>query len=292
MVMTKVTNMNAKAAGSKKPGNKLNRIWIGDCRRMKAVPDNSVHLLLTSPPYNVEMEYEDKLSVKEYEDFTLEWITEGFRTLVEGGRIAINVGNMGRKPYYFLSDLIVRTCLSLGMLARGEIIWFKGWSMAAGGTKWGSWCDASNPVTRDCHEYIIVFSKGTYKLDCTGFEKDIENGTAFAQNTLSVWYIKPETSRDHPAPFPVELAKRLIQLYTRPGMTVLDPFIGSGTTAVAAMVLARPRKFIGYELDDGYARAAIKRIRSCSNHKIEEYVNIKEPVVQHQQRVQTLDAFM
>lgn len=285
MVMTKMAE------------TKLNRILIGDCRRMKAVPDNSVHLVVTSPPYNQDIpyaNYKDKIPEDEYMAFTRAWIHECWRVLVSGGRIAVNVGNMGRKPYRFLSDLIVRELESMpGALARGEIIWFKGWSMAAGGTAWGSWCNASNPVTRDCHEYVIVFSKDTYKLDCTGFEKDIKDGTAFARNTLSVWLVPPETCREHPAPFPVELAKRIIQLYTRPGMTILDPFMGSGTTGVACVILARPRKFIGYELDGIYARAAINRIKRYQNHKLEEYVTIKESAIQrHRVSPRTLDAFV
>jgi len=277
-----------------KPIFKTNHVYVGDCRHMRSIPDGSVHLVVTSPPYNQGIEYDawdDKLAQDVYETFTRAWIRESCRILASGGRIAVNVGNMGRKPYRFLSDLIVREIEAVpGMLARGEIIWFKGYSMAAGGTKWGSWCDASNPVTRDCHEYVIVFSKDTYKLDCKGFEKDIKDGTAFARNTLSVWQIPPETAGNHPAPFPVELAKRLIQLYTRPGMVVCDPFMGSGTTGMAAVLLPRPRQFVGYEISTDYARLAIKRIRGVHNHKIEEYVDAKncmkeQVVVGQQQRV-------
>jgi site-specific DNA-methyltransferase (adenine-specific) len=245
---------------------KRNHVYPGDVLEvLRGLPDDIFHLIVTSPPYNVEKDYgngdTDNLSVVEYREFTRKWITECHRVLVTGGRIAINVGNTGRKPYKYLSDLIVSILEELGMLARQEFIWYKGHAVAAGKTAWGSYCDAMNPITRDCHEYIEVFSKDDYRLDCDGFPDPDITKTEFALCSFSVWEIKPAHGlRWHPAPFPEEIPYRLMKFYTRPGMLVLDPFMGSGTTAAVANSIGR--EWVGIEKNPEFIKRAMVRLKS------------------------------
>lgn len=132
---------------------KLDTVHAGDARHMDEIEDGSVHLVVTSPPYNVEIDYgaghDDNIDDEAYLKFTRDWIAECIRVLVPGGRIAINVANTGRKPYRYLNMKIVNECLAQGLLARQEFIWFKGYAAAAAKTSWGSWCDVRNPITRD-----------------------------------------------------------------------------------------------------------------------------------------------
>lgn len=238
-----------------------NVIDVGDATSLP-LPNNCIHLVVTSPPYNVKIgygKYVDDLSTTEYEIFTEKWLREVQRVLVPGGRACINVGNMGRKPYEALNRLIMNVAVDkLKLLQRGEIIWYKNSSVCRGSTKWGSYLDCTNPVTRDCHEYIDVFSKGDYYLNCEGFQKHDITKTQFSDNTVSVWEIPPVKVKGHPVPFPIELARRCIVLYSRPGMWVLDPFAGSGQALVAALL--SKRKYVGYDIDPDYVSLAKKRI--------------------------------
>jgi DNA modification methylase len=178
---------------------------------------------------------------------------------VPGGRLCINVANLGRKPYIPLHAFMVRDVLGLQFLMRGEIIWDKGASSSAS-TAWGSWRSASNPTLRDAHEYILVFSKGNYRRDRITGRRDTITREEFLEFTKSVWAFPAESARKvgHPAPFPVELPYRLIQLYTFEGDVVLDPFMGSGQTALAA--LKAGRHYIGYETNPEYVKLAERRI--------------------------------
>ncbi|MCX7841020.1 MAG: site-specific DNA-methyltransferase [Anaerolineae bacterium] len=240
------------------PAEFENRIILGSSEQMQELPDNSLHLMVTSPPYNVTKEYDADLSLDEYLALLRKVFAETYRVLVDGGRACVNVANVGRKPYIPLSDYISRLMLDIGFQMRGEIIWHKragaGVSMA-----WGSWQSASNPVLRDVHEYILVFSKGSFNRD-KGDKADTITKKQFLQWTKSVWTMNPESAKKvgHPAPFPIELPYRLIQLYTFKGDIVLDPFIGSGTTAIAA--LKAGRKYVGYETNPDYVKLAERRI--------------------------------
>jgi site-specific DNA-methyltransferase (adenine-specific) len=240
------------------PKELKNRIILGDAQQMRAIPDNSVHLMITSPPYNVSKVYDADLSLQEYLQLLKNVLTETYRALVNGGRACINVANVGRKPYIPLSDYISKMMIELGFLMRGEIIWNKG-AGAGVSMAWGSWQSASNPVLRDTHEYILVFSKGDLRRDSKGKVNTITKAE-FMEWTKSVWAMNPESAKKvgHPAPFPVELPYRLIQLYSFKGDIVLDPFIGSGTTAVAAW--ESERNYIGYEINEEYFKAATKRL--------------------------------
>ena len=241
------------------PARLENTIRVISAGDLQEIPDNSVHLMVTSPPYNATKEYDDDLSQKDYFELLREVFTETYRVLVNGGRACINVANLGRKPYIPLSDHISQMMTEIGFLMRGEIIWNKG-VKAGVSMAWGSWRSAANPVLRDTHEYILVFSKGAFSRKKPEGKENTITKEQFMEWTRSVWLMDTESARKvgHPAPFPVELPYRLIQLYTFTGDIILDPFIGSGTTAVAALMSGR--KYIGYEINPQYAELAEARI--------------------------------
>ena len=231
---------------------------------MQIIPDNSVHLMITSPPYNVSKDYDENLSLTEYLDLMKDVFSEVYRVLTPGGRAIINVANVGRKPYIPLASHINIIMAEIGFLMRGEIIWDK--SASAGtSTAWGSFQSASNPCLRDIHEYILVFSKGDFKLDRTKEEKnstriDTIEKQDFIDLTKSIWKIPTESAKKvgHPAPFPVELPRRCIEFYTFYGDIVLDPFMGSGSTAIAAKKCGR--NFIGFDISKEYITLANSRL--------------------------------
>lgn len=240
------------------PKDLENTIIQASSETMIDIPDNSVHLMITSPPYNVSKDYDDDLSLKEYLELLQKVFKETFRVLVHGGRACINVANIGRKPYIPLSDYISMMMIELGFDMRGEIIWNKA-AGAGVSTAWGSWQSASNPTLRDTHEYILVFSKGDYKRERNDKQNSITKDQ-FIEWTKSIWTMNPESAKKigHPAPFPEELPFRLIQLYSFIDDIILDPFMGSGTTAVSA--LKSDRKFIGYDTDEKYIKLAETRL--------------------------------
>ena len=240
------------------PSDFENKIILGSSTQMKGLPDNSVHLMITSPPYNVSKEYDADLSLQEYLSLLEKVFRETYRVLVNGGRAAINVANVGRKPYIPLSDYVSKIMIDIGYNMRGEIIWNKA-AGAGVSTAWGSWKSASNPILRDVHEYILVFSKGDYKRE-KGSKLNTITKDQFIEWSKSIWSMNTESARKigHPAPFPEELPYRLIQMYSFTDDIILDPFIGSGTTAIAA--LKSGRKFIGYENDKSYVTLAKNRI--------------------------------
>lgn len=240
------------------PKEYLNKIICASSENMAVLPDACVDLMITSPSYNVSKEYDEDLSLQEYLQLLRNVFTEVYRVLVNGGRACINIANVGRKPYIPLSDYVSQMMIQTGFNMRGEIIWDKGASVSPS-TAWGSWQSASNPILRDVHEYILVFSKGEYKKA----KKDKENTISkenFIEWTKSVWSMNAERAKriGHPAPFPEELPHRLIQLYSFKNDVVLDPFMGSGTTAVSA--LKSDRCFVGFEINEDYIKLANQRI--------------------------------
>lgn len=238
----------------------FDKIFCKSSENMEELPDNSVHLMVTSPPYNVGKEYDEDFTLEEYLKFLKGVWREVHRVLVPGGRVCINIANLGRKPYIPLHAFIVKDMLDLGFLMRGEVIWNKA-SSSSPSTAWGSWLSAANPTLRDIHEYILVFSKGTFSRKNNNKRKNTISKEEFLELTKSVWTFPAESARKigHPAPFPVELPYRLIQLYTYEEEVVLDPFIGSGQTAIAAV--KTNRHYIGYDTDENYVKLAERRIR-------------------------------
>ena len=245
---------------NKIPDEFLNKIFCKSSENMSELPSNSVHLVVTSPPYNVGKEYDKDLDLNEYREFLKRVFREVKRVLVPGGRLCINIANLGRKPYLPLHAYVIQDMLDLGFLMRGEIIWNK----AGGGspsTAWGSWLSAKNPTLRDQHEYILVFSKDTFTRQNPFGRKSTISREEFLEFTKSVWTFPAVSAKEigHPAPFPVELPYRLIQLYTFEGEVVLDPFMGSGQTAIAA--IKSKRFYVGYEIVPEYVELAQKRIK-------------------------------
>ena len=240
-------------------GRAAGRVYCGDSRDMGKIPDNSVHLMVTSPPYNVGKDYDDDLGLGEYMSLLHGVFSETHRVLVDGGRACINIANVGRKPYIPLHSHIISAMLDIGFLMRGEVIWQKG-AGAGASTAWGSWQSASNPTLRDTHEYILVFSKAKFGRT-RGGKKNTISRDEFMEYTKSVWTFNSERAKrvGHPAPFPVELPYRCIQLYTFEGDVVLDPFCGSGSTGVAAAKAGR--RYVMYDINKGYARIARDRLR-------------------------------
>ena len=239
-----------------------NRIFCQSATSMHQLVDDSIALMVTSPPYHVGKDYDSDISFAEYLDLLTEVFGETRRVLEPGGRAVVNVANLGRKPYVPLSHLVADRMMRVGFFMRGEIIWRKGRG-ANGNCAWGSWRSPSNPVVRDVHEYCLVFSKGRFDR--------VRRGTAtisaedFMSSTLSVWEIPAESASkvSHPAPFPVELPRRFIELYSYEGEVVLDPFMGSGTTALAA--LQTKRRYVGYEIEPQYVRLAEQRIAAVAS---------------------------
>lgn len=245
------------------PKKDLNKLYAKSSESMDEIPDNSVHLMITSPPYNVGKEYDGDLTLAEYEDLLENVFSETYKKLVTGGRACINIANIGRKPYIPLHMLVINIMLKLGFLMRGEIIWDK--SASGGGScAWGSWMSASNPVLRDYHEYILVFSKESYSKNKAQIKKDTILKEDFIQWTKSIWTFPAVNAKriGHPAPFPIELPHRLINLYSYEDDVILDPFCGSGTTCIAA--IQNNRNYIGYDINKEYIALSKKRI---SNHK-------------------------
>jgi len=241
----------------------LDKIYCKSSEVMSEIPDYSIHLMITSPPYNVKKEYDEDLSLNEYRTLLKTVFKETYRVLVTGGRACINVANLGRKPYIPLHSYIIEDMLDIGFLMRGEIIWNKA-SSASPSTAWGSWLSAGNPVLRDIHEYILIFSKESFSRR-RGHKKDTITKEDFLEWTKSVWTFPAVSARSigHPAPFPEELPHRLIQLYTYKDDIVLDPFCGSGTACLTA--LKDDRHYIGYDIEPSYVKLADQRIKEHLN---------------------------
>ena len=234
------------------------RFYCGTSEAMHHLEARSVHLMVTSPPYNVGKRYDEELSVAEHLDLIEAVMAETYRVLVNGGRACVNVANIGRKPYIPLHAYVIQAAARVGFAMRGEIVWQKG--MNGSSTAWGSWMSPSNPTLRDTHEYVLVFQKGEFGRKADGNRHATIARDDFLEWTKSVWEFPPASAKRarHPAPFPTELPRRLIELYTYSGEVVLDPFMGTGNAAIAA--LTSGRRFVGYDIDRQYVEIAEERI--------------------------------
>jgi site-specific DNA-methyltransferase (adenine-specific) len=251
---------------------------------MKKIPDSSVHLVVTSPPYNIDLEgYEnrdDNQPYSEYVDWLKKIFSECKRVLVDGGRLVVNIDSVRNRQdeteYMrpIMGDLI-NIGREIGLKYRTEICWYKqNWSGRA--TAFGSFCSCSNPAIRRNHEYILVWSKGDWKLEGDSELSDMTS-KEFQEWTFSTWFIQPETRNlnDHPAPYPEELVRRIVKLFSYRGNTVLDPFMGTGTTGLVAK--ANGRNYIGIDNSKSNVEYAKKRIDALTNiFSDEDYVSRSE----------------
>ena len=236
------------------------RIYCQSSAAMTPIPDNTVGLAFTSPPYNVGKDYDDDLSFEAYLALIEAVAREVYRVLKPGGRYVVNIANLGRKPYIPLHAYFYQRHGAVGFLPMGEIIWQKA-KGASGNCAWGSWQSAKSPRLRDVHEYLLVFAKQSFSRPDRG-ESDIGRDE-FMAGTLSIWEIPPESAKrvGHPAPFPVALAERVVHLFSYVGDVVLDPFAGSGTTCVAAA--QHGRRYVGFDIDPAYCALAEARVRAA-----------------------------
>lgn len=251
------------------PRENLDRIYQKSSEKMDELPEKSIHLMITSPPYNVKKEYDNDLSLEDYRILLKNVFKETYHKLVTGGRACINIANLGRKPYIPLHSYIIEDMLDIGYMMRGEIIWNKA-SSASPSTAWGSWLSAANPVLRDIHEYLLIFSKGNFTRERKKKINTIKK-EEFLEWTKSVWTFPAVSARSigHPAPFPEELPHRLIQLYSFQDDVILDPFCGSGTACLVAF--KDKRHYIGYDINADYVKLAEKRIKDyfITSNKLE-----------------------
>jgi len=255
-------------------------VYVKDARDMKEIKDNSVHLMITSPPYfNAKLYSTIEGDLGNIHDLD-EWFNEigkvwkeVFRVLQPGRKAFINIMNLPvRTKHGFKSlNIVGRTidlCESIGFIFRREIIWHKTNSVRA---HFGTYPYPGNILINYAHEFILEFEKPApknYKKyeHLTEEQKEaskLERDFWIEIKKSDVWLIKPEGSgdnRDHPAPFPYELPYRLIKAYSFVGETVLDPFLGSGTTLVVARDLKR--NGIGYEINPEIAKGAIQKIKN------------------------------
>lgn len=270
-VAPEIDETNDNVAGNRA----IDDIYCRDARDMREIEESSVALVVTSPPYFAGKAYEEALgqghipeTYTDYLQMLLEVFDECVRKLEPGGRIAVNVANLGRKPYRSLSADVTHILQDkLRLLLRGEIIWVKARG-SAGSCAWGSFQRPGNPVLRDLTERVIVASKGRFDRAVPPRKRETRGlpstSTLFREDfmdaTTDIWEMQPESATrvGHPAPFPVELPERLINLYTYRDDLVLDPFMGSGTTAIAAM--RNDRHYVGYDTDPAYVGAAKRRI--------------------------------
>lgn len=252
----KVEKVQPPDVSPTQPGSWMDRLYNQSSESMP-VPDASVALAFTSPPYNVGKDYDENMTLEQYLELIRRVGAEVYRVLKPGGRYVINVANLGRKPYIPLHSHFYQVHSGIGFLPMGEIIWQKGRG-ASGSYAWGSWRSARSPRLRDLHEYLLVFSKEAFSRPEKG-QSDI-SADEFMESTLSVWQVQPASARKvgHPAPFPVELAKRVIKLYSYVEDVVLDPFMGSGTTCVAARQTGR--HYLGFDISAEYCALAAARL--------------------------------
>jgi site-specific DNA-methyltransferase (adenine-specific) len=247
-------------------------IHHADARILASLITDPVHLVITSPPYNVGIDYathDDNMSADDYYDLLYSVFGQCWQVMEDGARIAVVVPfGVGRNPWTPVPPTIYSLLEATGFTLRGQIIWDK--NTTGNRTSWGSFRLPSNPAIRDTTEAIIIAHKGDGNLNVPDSVRGVDSKGSytaalaesdyFMELAQDHWVVAPESAQKvgHPAPFPVELAKRLIDFYAYPGAHVLDPFGGSGTTAIAAMRAGCRATLV--EIDEAYCRLAKGRL--------------------------------
>ncbi len=250
-----------------------NKIVCGDVLDiLKQIPDNSIHLAITSPPYNVGKDYDnhnDKMDYQEYLNWLNDVWKETQRVLVDGGRFCLNIAPTGIKDFVPIHHDFTNQMRKLGMKFRTEILWYKQTMLKR--TAWGSWKSPANPHIVPSWEYVLVFIKGKDRLD--GDYKDIDiTAEEFKEFSDGFWKIQPERQRNgHPAPFPENLIYRLVKFYSYKGNRVLDMFGGTGT--VATVSYKTGRKFIHIDISKEYCETAKNRLRQAKSEMAQRKVS-------------------
>lgn len=240
---------------------KTNQIICGDNRKIiPSIPNEFIDLIITSPPYNLNHDYDEYDDNRTHEEF-LEFMREVFNLvypkLRKGGRMVVNIGD-GRNGSISSSSDLIQLFKDLGYSAMTHIIWDK--AQVNSRTAWGSFKSCSAPSFPTPFEHLLVFCKDTSKLQCGG-ETDLTK-KEFIDWSLALWRFPPETNQRqyrHKAVFPLELPKRCLKMLSWKDSVVLDPFIGSGTTALACAMLGR--QYLGIDISEKYCETARKRIK-------------------------------
>lgn len=246
------------------PERLSNKIICGDSLEvLKTIPDNSIDLIFTSPPYNFGLEYDSQDDAHKWEHYFEQLFAifdECIRVLKFGGRIVVNIQPLF-SDYIPSHHLISSFFINRRMIWKGEILWEKN-NYNCKYTAWGSWKSPSNPYLKYTWEFVEVFAKGTLKKSGDSDNADI-TPDEFKEWVVAKWSIAPERKMKefgHPAMFPEKLAERVIKLFSFVGDVVLDPFNGVGTTTAVAQKLGR--KFVGVDISQEYCDVAKKRLKS------------------------------
>lgn len=240
----------------------LNNIYNLDCLvGLKQIPDNYIDIIVTSPPYNFDMEYDEYKDKKSWNDF-FNWLNEVwkecFRVLKPSGRLCVNIQPLF-SDYIPSHHIISNQLLNIGFLWKGEILWEKN-NYNCKYTAWGSWQSPSSPYLKYTWEFVEIFCKNDLKK--RGDKENIDiTGDEFKEWVYAKWSIAPERKMKeygHPAMFPEKLVERLLKLFSYRGDIVLDPFNGVGTTTYVAKQLGR--QYIGFDISKTYCNKAIERL--------------------------------
>ena len=248
--------------------NGQTRIINGDMFTIKKIASGSIDLLVTSPPYNVDVQYtshDDRLTYDEYREFSRRWMKRCFTWLKDDGRFCLNIPlDKNKGGQQSVGADLTTIAKKIGFSYHSTIVWNEG--NISRRTAWGSWTSASAPYVIAPVELIVILYKKSWKKTSGSKKSDISR-KEFMEWTNGLWTFNGERKKKtgHPAPFPVELPLRCMKLFSFVGDTVLDPFMGSGSTLVA--VSQCNRKGIGIEIDPGYCETAVSRIEKEGKHR-------------------------
>jgi site-specific DNA-methyltransferase (adenine-specific) len=238
-------------------------IFKQDVLKLEAIPKSSVDLIITSPPYNIDIKYnshDDKISYEKYLEFSYKWLSKCFDLLKDDGRMCLNIPldkNKGGQQSVG-ADLTI-LAKKIGFKYHSTIIWNEG--NISRRTAWGSWLSASAPYVIAPIELIVVLYKNDWKKN-NKRNSDISK-EEFIEWTNGLWTFPGQSKKGaggHPAAFPIELPRRCIKLFSYVEDVVFDPFLGSGTTLIAAYL--NNRKGIGVEIDKDYCDLSVKRLKT------------------------------